>query len=259
MVGEGKMSVLSDTSILEAISSKSLSIQPFHSDALQPASYDMRLHWKLLVSPTRHEKGRIVDLRKESNHEFAVEPGRFMGVLTEEKLFFPLSLTGRFGLRSEFTRHGLVAFGGIQIDPGFKGRLAISLFHAGPEPLKLKHKQRMFTVEFHALDHAASSGYKGPFQGQTDFHKMQKEFILNAHTTSLAEIATLPDEVSSLERRFAIHETYYHTRIENPSITELAEAQNIRPFKNLSDLAGVWPEDENIDDFLEAVHQWRKG
>ena len=144
---------------------------------------------------------------------------------------------------------------GIQIDPGFRGRLAISLFHSGPEPIKLKHKLRMFTVEFHLLDHEASKGYKGPFQNQTDFHKMQKDFILNANTTSLAEINTLPDEMASLERRFALHETVYHPRREHPSVTELAEAQGVKPLEDFEELARTWPEDESVDDFLEAVQQ----
>lgn len=253
------MTVLSDTSIRQAITSGELGIHPFHPDALEPASYDMRLHWKLLVSPTRYERGHVVDLRKEPHHQFAVEPGRFVGVLTEEKLAVPLIMAGRFGLRSVFTRHGLVAFGGIQIDPGFKGRLAISLFHSGPEPIKLKHKQRMFTVEFHLLDHPASIGYKGPFQNQTGFHKMQRDFILNAHTTSLAEINLLPDEIASLEQRFTMHETVYHPGQVHPSVAELAKAQGIKPLEDLSDLAGVWPEEDDIDSFLEAVRQWRQG
>ncbi len=257
--GEDKMAVLSDTSITQAVESGQLGIHPFHSDALQPASYDMRLHWKLLVSPTRHERGRIVDLRKEPLKKFAVEPGRFVGVLTEEKLNLPLTIIGRFGLRSEFTRHGLVAFGGIQIDPGFKGRLAISLFHAGPAPIELRHKNQMFTVEFHLLDHQASTGYKGPFQNQSDFHKTQKDFILNANTTSLAEINTLPSEMASLEQRFAVHETVYHPGRVYPSVAELAKTRGIKPLSDVSDLAGVWPEEEDIDSFLEAVRQWRQG
>ena len=253
------MTVLSDTSIRQAISSGSLVINPFHEDSLEPASYDMRLYWKLLISPTRVEKGHIVDLRTEKHHEFFIEPGRFVGVLTDENLQLPLSMIGRFGLRSEFTRHGLVAFGGIQIDPGFKGRLAISLFHSGPEPIKLKHKQRMFTVEFHLLDQPASKGYKGPFQNQRDFHKMQKDFILNAHTTSLAEINNIPNEMAGLERRFLLHEKIHHPAIESPSALDLALAQGIEPIENLDSFSGIWPEDENIDGFLETVREWRQG
>ncbi|HKP10538.1 MAG TPA: hypothetical protein VJZ91_00460 [Blastocatellia bacterium] len=38
-----------------------------------------------------------------------------------------------------------------------------------------------------------------------------------------------------------------------------AEAQGIRPLtkEDLDAMANAWPEDENIDDFIAAVQQWR--
>jgi hypothetical protein len=38
-----------------------------------------------------------------------------------------------------------------------------------------------------------------------------------------------------------------------------AEAQGIRPLteEDLDAMAHAWPEDENIDDFIAAVQQWR--
>lgn len=38
-----------------------------------------------------------------------------------------------------------------------------------------------------------------------------------------------------------------------------AEAQGIKPLtkEDLAEMVGVWPEDENIDDFIAAVQQWR--
>lgn len=252
------MAVLSDASINQAVKAGTLGITPFHADALQPASYDMRLHWKLLLSPTRRESGRIVDLRKEPRKQFAVEPGRFVGILTEEKLSLPLSMAGRFGLRSEFTRHGLVAFGGIQIDPGFKGRLAISLFHAGPEPMRLKCGARMFTVEFHTLLSPASTGYRGPFQNLLDFHKVQKEFILNAHTASLTDMNLLPGEVAHIRQRLAIHETAPHVSTYAKSLHELAVAQGVKPVDDPAKLLGGWPEDDDFDEFLRTLSEWRE-
>lgn len=252
------MTVLSDTSISQAVKLGKLRIHPFYSDALQPASYDMRLYWRLLVSPTRYEKGHIVDLRKEPHRQYAVEPGRFVGVLTEEKLEFPLTMSGRFGLRSEFTRHGLVSFGGIQIDPGFKGRLAISLFHAGPEPIMLKYKNQMFTVEFHLLDHQASKGYEGPFQNQSDFHKTQREFILNAKTSSLAEINLIPGEVAHIRQRLAIHEAKPHVTTHTKPLVELIPEQGIRPVDDPEKLLGGWPKEDDFDEFLNSLAEWRK-
>lgn len=250
------MAVLSGDSITEALQSRILGIKPFHEDGLQPASYDLHLHWNLLVSPSRHDRGREIDLRKESQNKFAAHPGRFVGALSEEVLTMPLTMTGRFGLRSEFTRHGLVAFGGIQIDPGFRGRLAISLFNAGPEPIDLVLGKSMFTVEFNTLDSAAKEGYIGEFQDQDDFPAIQREFILNAHTVSLAEIIALPDEVANLRQRFVVHEATSH-RQDLPTVQELAVAQGIQPLEEPSRLLGGWPEEEDFDEFLSELQSWR--
>ena len=42
-------------------------------------------------------------------------------------------------------------------------------------------------------------------------------------------------------------------------LSKQAEAQGIKPMtkEKLDAMAGVWPEDENIDDFIAAVQQWR--
>lgn len=249
------MSVLSGKSILRAVRSKELSITRFDKDAIQGASYDMSLHWKVLVSPTRHESGRQVDLRTEPEHKLAVDPGRFVGVLTREVLTLPLSMSGRFGLRSEFTRRGLIAFGGIQIDPGFKGRLAISLFHAGPEAIDLVLDARMFTVELNTLDTPADP-YVGEFQNQYDFPKSQHDFILNAHTVSLAEINSLPDELAALRQHLAVHENVVHA-VRRMTLSELASAQGVKPIKNPKKLLGGWPPEDDFNSFMDYLRTRR--
>ena len=252
------MAVLSDSTILRRLQEVGdLVITPFYPDGLQPASYDMRLHWQVLVSPTRYEGGRVVDLKAEPESRYHVQPGRFVGVLSEESMSFPLNVAGRFGLRSEFTRHGLIAFGGIQIDPGFKGRLALSLFHAGPEPIALELGRRMFTIEFQSLDASATGPYRGEFQNQDDFPEVQREFILNAHTVSLSEIQSVPGELSSLALRLAQHESAHRIGERALSVTELAETQGVMPLDDLSGLSEFWPADEDVEDFRAAVRSWR--
>ena len=192
-------------------------------------------------------------MAQEPDGTYALDTGRFVGVLTEESLSMPLDVSARFGLRSEFTRRGLVAFGGIQVDPGFKGRLAISLFNAGPEPIEMHSGRRMFTVEFQRLDAPAAAPYTGDFQNLEEFSKVQRDFILNAQTASLAEITALPGQLAGLERRVARMEGGRGTE----TVAELATRQGVRPTRDLSEVAGGWPEDEDIDEFRAAVMRWR--
>ena len=44
----------------------------------------------------------------------------------------------------------------------------------------------------------------------------------------------------------------------HPSIDELKVAQGTIPISDPRELFGVvWPDEENIDDFLAALHEWR--
>ena len=45
-----------------------------------------------------------------------------------------------------------------------------------------------------------------------------------------------------------------------PTAEELAAQQGVSPVADFDSLLGdFWPEDESIDDFLEALHRWRRG
>ena len=199
-------------------------------------------------------------MREEPNHTYAVHPGRFVGILTDEILTMPLSIAGRFGLRSEFTRQGLVWFGGIQLDPGFRGRIAISLFNAGPEPVSLEWRTKTFTVEFEFLDEPVEvgQGYSGHFQNQEDFPTVQREFILNAHTASLSEINALPSEMAGIRQQLTVHETVGHRLLPTPTLTALAHAQGVQPVGDPHELYGGWPEEEDFDSFLETIRAARE-
>ncbi len=47
---------------------------------------------------------------------------------------------------------------------------------------------------------------------------------------------------------------------DDPTLDELAQAQGIKIIRDISELhADFWPTDESVDDFLDAVHTWRRG
>lgn len=192
------MSVISGRQIKQFITQGKLRIEPFNDKQLQPASYDLKLGTKILASPTGPEKlGRVVVLSKEKP-SFSIEPGQMIGVISYETINLSLEIVGRFGIRSSFARLGINAFGGLQLDPGFNGRLIMNLLNVGPEPITLKLNDLLFTVEFELLDEAAESPYDGPYQEQDDFPEDQYNYIMSAHTTSLAEIPTLRTEIARL-------------------------------------------------------------
>ena len=102
-----------------------------------------------------------------------------------------------------------MAFGGIQVDPGFEGRLAISLINVGPETIKIKYREALFTIEFSELEEPSTIPYKGEYQYQDDFPAEQYDFIISAHTVSLAEIPDLRKQVKEINNRLEIVDDMY--------------------------------------------------
>jgi dCTP deaminase len=185
------MSILTGRQIKELVRNNLLIIEPFDESLVEPATYDLRLFYKVLASPVGEKQlGRVIDLR-DSPDGCNVLPGQMVGILSYEKIRLPLNISGRFGIRSSLARKGINAFGGIQLDPGFRGRLIMNLINVGPEPIQIRYKDPVFSVEFSKLDEMAEIGYNGPYQDQDDFPADQYNYILSARTTSLAEIPTL--------------------------------------------------------------------
>ncbi len=192
------MGILSGRQIREFVELGKLHIEPFNAEQGQPASYDLKVYTKILASPVSPEKlGSVVILNTEKP-SYGILPGQMVGVLSLERLELPLEFCGKFGIRSAFARLGINAFGGLQLDPGFRGRLTMNLLNVGPEPVVLSLNDLLFSIEFERLDESAEVPYSGPYQDQDDFPEDQYNYILHAHTTSLAEIPTLRMEVARL-------------------------------------------------------------
>lgn len=137
----------------------------------------------------------IVNL--EIDRVIKIETAEFVEVTTLEKLTLPLTICGRIGLRSYYSRKGLVLFSGPQIDPGFDGCLIISLFNTGPREIILKYGDPFCTVEFNRLDKPAEKGYSGPYQHQDDFPSDNIEFITGAMGITLYEVVETMKDLRS--------------------------------------------------------------
>lgn len=192
------MGVLSGRQIRNLVHEGYIVIDPFDDRMVQPATYDLRVGNKLLASPL---SPAILGAKIELNDmlpSYDIQSGQMVAVLSLEKLGLPLDICGRFGIGSSFSRRGINAFGGVQLDPGFRGRLALNLLNVGPEAVRITRGEPFFSVEFQRMEEPAEVGYSGTYQDQDDFPADQYQFILEAHTTSLAEIPALRQDVQRL-------------------------------------------------------------
>jgi dCTP deaminase len=153
---------LVDHAIQDRVRTGDLTITNFADDCVQPASYDLRIGAKILA-PSQPDKAYNM---ASNGGAYRLPPYGVAVLETYEDLKLPNNVLGRIGLKSSFARKGLLASTGPQIDPGFEGKLFISLFNLTAGAHVLKYKDSFLTIEFHTLDDVPTHSYAGPYQSK---------------------------------------------------------------------------------------------
>ncbi len=182
--------ILTHQQIKDAYEKEEVIINPFDEYQIQAASYDLR------VGPqgaTTSEK-KIIDI-KESGF-ITLKGGDFAIIITLEEVRLGPQYTGRFGLRSKYSRKGLIATAGPQIDPGFHGRLIVGLTNLTPDPITLAYKDDLLTAEFHRLEQPSMKPYDGPYQGKMELRPEDIEFIVEREGMAMSEMLTMLQSLS---------------------------------------------------------------
>ncbi len=175
--------LLTDGEIKEMLG-KEIVIEGFDDEFLQPSSYDMRIGKRALVSHSEAE----VDVEK--NRSVAIKPGEFALLTTHEKVKLASNVTGHIGVKSYYTRKGLVLLAGLQIDPGFEGHLVLGIYNVAPRQLVLDYLSPFCTVEFHKLAKPVERPYisKGE-QLKGQIPQVDKDYLRTLETQSLSNLA----------------------------------------------------------------------
>lgn len=205
--------LLSDSEILEAIEKQEIEIGDFYKDSLQPASYDLRLGKKAIVTKStdlRDLKDKIssesapeIDIEKEGS--LKIPAGAFALITTLEKLTFSNLYAAHIGMRSYYTRKGLILLSGLQVDPGFEGVLVLGLANLSPRSVVIEYGDPICTIEIHKLNKPSSKPYSGPHaKDQKDgrIPSMDKDYLRTIETLSMTDLTQslmrLSDNVDSL-------------------------------------------------------------
>ena len=186
--------ILTDRQIGEACKKGEISIDPFEEKQVQPASYDLRVGPQGGTTSTK----KLVNIKEQGY--LVVQPGDFAVVTALEIIKLNAQHVARFGLRSKYSRKGLIATTGPQIDPGYEGRLIIGLTNLTPHPVTLPFKDDFLTVEFHRLEEPCEKPYSGPYQGKEELGAEEIEAITEGSGMAISEVMTT---LSSLSRNVA--------------------------------------------------------
>jgi dCTP deaminase len=191
--------LMTDGEIRAAMEAGKLGIENFSETNLEAASYDMRFGSRLLVSSNDTE----IDLSQKTSA--TLKPGEFALVTTYENLHLAHDIAGHIGVKSYYTRKGIVVLSGLQIDPGFEGVLVIGMYNASPRSLTLEYLAPFCTVEFHQLAKPAEKPFvAGWEQKEGRIPRVDKDYLRTLETESLSEMAQsirqLTQNVASLSQ-----------------------------------------------------------
>lgn len=209
--------LLSDVDIRDAINKGEIIIENFKEDSLQPASYDLRLGKRGLVSKSvsiqelkdKISKEEIKEINIEKDQSVTIPAGSFALVTTLENLQFSTSYAGHLGAKSYYTRKGLALLSGLQVDPGFKGSLVLGFANLSPRTLTIEYEDPICTLEIHKLSRPASKPYSGRVLSEQKEGKIpaeDKDYLRTIETMSISDLTqalvTLSDNVGNATKTF---------------------------------------------------------
>src|SRR5437588_5337553 len=157
-----------------------LKIDEFDAEHLEGASYDFRVGPAAAVTTA----SMPVDLRQQP---LILEPYAAALVLVEEIIVLSDRLLGRLGPHSNLFKRGIFASIGPQIDPGYSGRMRVSLLNMTERPFVIRHKTPFITAEFHLLSEAPAKTFSGS-PGPVDLTEDEMNQILGRGGPSLKDL-----------------------------------------------------------------------
>lgn len=119
-------------------------VQPFFEEFVQPSSIDLRLGFtayrynmhSYVVGESIPEE-QVVRQRLKEEEGLVLKPGDVVHVSLYESLNLPENMMGIIFPRSSVTRLGLV-ISPVYVNPGYKGKIPLSLFNASGMTLEIK-------------------------------------------------------------------------------------------------------------------------
>ncbi|MBR6070479.1 MAG: dCTP deaminase [Ruminococcus sp.] len=162
--------ILSDKTITQMLSDKSLIIEPMTNEQIQPASFDIRLGNTFSVVEDSSSGiitlGEEIKYRTITTDKYLILPGQFVLATTMEYFELPDDLTAFVEGRSSLGRMGLFIQNAGWVDPGFKGEITLELFNANRCAIELRAGRRVGQLVFAKMDSPAIVPYNGKYQGQ---------------------------------------------------------------------------------------------
>lgn len=215
-----------------------LLIEPFDEALIDCSAYTLRVGREVYITPDQDTKspGSHTKRQLKDNEPFAIPPGQFAFLITEEYVRIPPTAIAFISMKARVKFGGLVNVSGFHVDPGYHGKLVFSVYNAGPLPVPLQQGMPLFLIWYAYLDRyteKAKRAYKTPEyldnslllkasaaifspQALTDIVQQQEHMICQHKLDVTEQVNSLErklvDRVHSVEKRI-VHITVIGTTI----------------------------------------------
>jgi dCTP deaminase len=152
------MGTLPHQEIRKLIQSKGLVEGADLDRCLGPASYEIRIGTAMSLADKQEYE--IAD-----GVEFAMKPQSHLLIGSVETVKMPEDLCADLSLKSKFGRGGFLPWSQGFVDPGYQGKLTISLINMSPHPVILTGGQPICHMIFRLLRSATQKPYSGEYNG----------------------------------------------------------------------------------------------
>ena len=132
-------------------------------------SYDLRLGDEAYLSSEK-----LLTKLGGRQDSLVIQPGEFALLVTFERLNVPLDHVAFISLRFRYALKGLVNISGFHVDPGYSGKIVFSVFNAGPNPVVMRYKDKVFMVVFACLDEKVDRRPESEF---SDITRLKADWI----------------------------------------------------------------------------------
>ena len=170
-------------------------IDPFDPKRVDCAAYTLTVGSEVYISPSDETiESQAVTVRKLAQGEaFAIPPGQFAFLITEETVIVPSNALAFISIRAKTKFRGLVNVSGFHVDPGYEGQLTFAVFNAGPVPVHLKRGQPIFLIWYASLDRKSTSRKYAPAKRELDTG------LVNSISGEVQSFASLSKRIKEVE------------------------------------------------------------
>jgi dCTP deaminase len=173
-----------------------LIIEEFSPANIKQACYELRasdIFWENW-SPKENKRVQV-----DSDVGYLLKPNRFVVAIVKEKIALPPNIVARILAKGQLVSLGILPVN-TYADPGFQGRLGITLFNGSRRYLVIKPGQAIAKIEFSVLPRKVDHPYAGQHGYETEIWPIPTQHYADVDVFRAS--GEIGDEIFELEDRF---------------------------------------------------------